>query len=342
MGSTHMGSEQLGSPPLARRAPVDQPGHVPRCRLTSARAESTQSRTRPEQPPEAHLRSRGEHTARAAACAANNGSPPLARRARHEQHPRARRRRLTSARAESTCPLPCQPGRAAAHLRSRGEHERVFGLSATRAGSPPLARRAPHRARQEQGVLRLTSARAESTAPPSTPGSRTAAHLRSRGEHGSHLRGVGTLNGSPPLARRARRTQRQRPIGRRLTSARAESTRRRSRSWPRPAAHLRSRGEHVRAQRHLHACGGSPPLARRARLPPVLRGLAVRLTSARAESTRPRRGQRVLVPAHLRSRGEHPSRPAMLEGLCVFLTQRAVVVHACQPIVWSAIVSGCW
>ncbi len=111
--------------------------------------------------------------------------------------------------------------------------------------------------------------------------------------------------GSPPLARRA--------LGRvdvglcreRLTSARAESTRRSPAGLPGGAAHLRSRGEHCAAGTSPPHTDGSPPLARRARRAGGAGGQAGWLTSARAESTAGNPGTRTVRPAHLRSRGEH-------------------------------------
>ncbi len=112
---------------------------------------------------------------------------------------------------------------------------------------------------------------------------------------------------SPPLARRARVRCRGGCPGRRLTSARAEST-----AWPRSrsstrSTHLRSRGEHVIGPVLAEVRDDSPPLARRARTLSYSTLGQIRLTSARAESTSPLVRAWGSPPTHLRSRGEHPS-----------------------------------
>ncbi|RLV64264.1 hypothetical protein STAN_7084 [Streptomyces sp. CBMAI 2042] len=155
----------------------------------------------------AHLRSRGEHLVLLALGDGADGSPPLARRAPHHAQAREPHDRLTSARAESTRPGRSLPSPRAALLRSRGEHIRPRRLGMAHPGSPPLARRALLRNGIDRVDDRLTSARAESTTGPcSTPyGSR--AHLRSRGEHAEAPDHAVVGGGSPPLARRARRTR---------------------------------------------------------------------------------------------------------------------------------------
>ncbi|RLV64286.1 hypothetical protein STAN_7106 [Streptomyces sp. CBMAI 2042] len=131
---------------------------------------------------------------------------------------------LTSARAESTG-RP-RPGRGCTpfHLRSRGEHAKNPRFNAPKNGSPPLARRAQTPAAAPGARVRLTSARAESTATAATVGAVGAAHLRSRGEHLPAANTHGGYYGSPPLARRARDHHPGTAGHGRLTSARAEST----------------------------------------------------------------------------------------------------------------------
>ncbi|MEE1789251.1 hypothetical protein PUR28_00330, partial [Streptomyces sp. BE308] len=91
----------------------------------------------------------------------------------------------------------------------------------------------------------------------------------------------------------------------RLTSARAESTLPASMDMAFLPAHLRSRGEHYTDPRPTWRLYGSPPRARRAPLTAHALTGGVRLSSARAESTRPPRQGRGRRAAHLRSRGEH-------------------------------------
>ncbi len=254
-------------------------------RLTSARAESTCGRatTRPRRA--AHLRSR---------------------RARPCRNSPRRRAGLISARAESTGRGPRSRGMRPAHLRSRGEHWPRSTSVHFSDGSPPLARRAHRREHRSEHPVRLTSARAESTRkPPSVPTS-GAAHLRSRGEHVVSRWEGAAVGGSPSLARRVLHVLRLELGQPRLTSARAESTRRRRRRRWSASAHLRSRGEHALSRAGWARRSGSPPLARRALRHLVQDVRPVRLTSARAESTALGRQPVPHKAAHLRSRGEHP------------------------------------
>ncbi|SOD67241.1 hypothetical protein SAMN06297387_12938 [Streptomyces zhaozhouensis] len=70
-----------GPPPLARRARDPYLTEGPRCRTTSARAESTSARWAQRTARPDHLRSRGEHTCEDMAASYAVGPPPLARRA---------------------------------------------------------------------------------------------------------------------------------------------------------------------------------------------------------------------------------------------------------------------
>ncbi|RLV64302.1 hypothetical protein STAN_7122 [Streptomyces sp. CBMAI 2042] len=170
-------------------------------------------------------------------------------RAHHPGRGRHRGRRLTSARAESTSPARTGPAPPPAHLRSRGEHSRTDKGAMVPGGSPPLARRALPLLAHVFQVLRLTSARAESTGGRRSRSAPAAAHLRSRGEHSADDSSNFELSGSPPLARRARTGRVKGDLRPRLTSARAESTAAAHADRPVEPAHLRSRGEHVSAER---------------------------------------------------------------------------------------------
>ncbi len=292
-----------------------------------------------------HLRSRGEHVPCGPFCSVSAEPPPLVRRAPRRGGRSRVDLRTTSARAESTPRSNGTESAVLDHLRSRGEHVTSNVDRVPLSGPPRLARRAPASEGAGPIRLRTTSARAESTGREPDPRACTPDHLRSRGEHtrrarGSceppdHLRSRGehrirTLRararvGPPPLARRARRADVARRRVGRTTSARAESTT--AGTWRRrgPSDHLRSRGEHcndevstVATTDHLRSRGehwafiisdvgldGPPPLARRARLLiPLLLG-RFWTTSARAESTGPRRVAAPKWADHLRSRGEH-------------------------------------
>ncbi len=274
-------------------------------RLTSAPAESTRGPGRAPTGAPAHLRSRGEHSGGQPSAVAAYGSPPLARRAHRRCGNCDQRIRLTSARAESTTRTGRSSASSSAHLRSRGEHLAGAVALDHLVGSPPLARRARAQGRSRLPGGRLTSARAESTALRVPVNRQALAHLRSRGEHAQAPTVTGLPDGSPPLARRAPGRGSCGRCARRLTSARAESTSRARSCGCSSSAHLRSRGEHGSAQAHAGAPDGSPPLARRAPSPRSGHRPRGRLTSARAESTRPAAPRRGPRPAHLRSRGEH-------------------------------------
>ncbi len=256
-----------------------------------------------------HLRSRGEHQVLSAARVPGPDPPPLARRARIRPGPGRSVVRPTSARAESTLPHGLPRAVLRTHLRSRGEHRLWIGSMQLFCDPPPLARRARKRLRHDRGLLRPTSARAESTAAAvRSPRSRTT-HLRSRGEHPTMEESDPRRTDPPPLARRARR--RTLPLRARLrpTSARAESTPVGTRGRRLRPTHLRSRGEHIFGSAFRATSSDPPPLARRA--PQTCRSEACkyRPTSARAESTITRGPDMTNRTTHLRSRGEHSRAP---------------------------------
>ncbi len=272
-----------GSPPLARRARPDLIRAAEAARITSARAESTELARGGPPRHAAHLRLRGERRSAVWSCFMSRGLPSLARRARPRAPVPGVRRRLTSAPAESTGRGTQPYGAAAAHLRSRGEHDQPVSASYRVSGSPPLARRAPGLPGPDGFDVRLTSARAESTTVKQSAPSATPAHLRSRGEHSPSARAAVRSAGSPPLARRAPRLADEDLPVPRLTSARAESTVEPTMASGWRTAHLRSRGEHSVPKTFATSTIGSPPLARRAHLDVCGTQYKFRFTSARAE-----------------------------------------------------------
>ncbi len=160
------------------------------------------------------------------------------------------------------------------------------------------------------------------------------AHPRSRGDHGSPQRSPRTDAGSPPLARGPRGPRGRIDRRRRLTPARAGTTRPSRPPGPGWPTHPRSRGDHSTARRRGTGTRGSPPLARGP--PPLVTGFTglLRLTPARAGTTRrvprPGPGGR-LTPAragtttrrcgpspaptaHPRSRGDHTFSAASLRA----------------------------
>ncbi len=234
-----------------------------------------------------------------------SGSPPPARRAPATPTSNRRVRRFTSARVESTARPGAAARRCPVHLRLRGEHTRPRMAPPTPTGSPPPARRTPSCPHPEACRRRFTSARAENTIRRASWCGSSTVHLRPRGEHPIHHPPTVMPHGSPPPARRTHPAQ-QTPAGHgRFTSARAENTRSARRGGPRPAVHLRPRGEHAGVSPGVHRCGGSPPPARRTPSPSKDQAGPGRFTSARAENTLTRRCALPRVPVHLRPRGEH-------------------------------------
>ena len=154
-----------GSPPLARRGLLVIRGRVRARRLTSARAERTTGTPKTSPWSAAHLRSRGEDRKMDDKTILKAGSPPLARRGHEVVLRQQFSRRLTSARAERTPSDLMRSRSQKAHLRSRGEDKELNQRHRPRGGSPPLARRGRQLNGSRPGDPRLTSARAERTAP---------------------------------------------------------------------------------------------------------------------------------------------------------------------------------
>lgn len=252
-----------GSLPLARRVVAGLRRWAAPGRFTSARAESTVRRPVGHAHIPDHLRLHSEHRRSPAARSMRRGLPPLARSPQRRQRDGG--------------------GPPGVTWRSRGAHERVLRLSWVIAGSPPLAQRARPDRQRLRHRPRITSARAESSVSPECPGCARPAHLRSGGvrDEGADLGadGWGTSaraesrarrsiavpmgTGSPPLAQRAdrlcefaqwecrntsdraeNRTSPQFRHGQlRITSAREESSQRRTFWWTAATVRLRWRGE---------------------------------------------------------------------------------------------------
>ncbi len=296
---------RTGSPPLARGARGGLPARVRRRWITPARAGSTARSGRAGAPSRDHPRSRGEHDVDAQQREVFGGSPPLARGAPGHGASQRRRPGITPARAGSTTWRRAPRTSGGDHPRSRGEHTAPTGEGELGRGSPPLARGAPRRVGSSTDQRRITPARAGSTAVPDRGPGHRADHPRSRGEHARSNFSEVASSGSPPLARGALHDQGHDGRGVGITPARAGSTGRGDRTGRGWRDHPRSRGEHRTWGSNWSRVAGSPPLARGALhvLPP--RGRALRITPARAGSTR---GRELLVAAvgdHPGSRGEH-------------------------------------
>ena len=130
------------------------------------------------------------------------------------------------------------------------------------AGSPPLARGKPQRARQAAAEPRITPARAGKTF---TRRARTTCcrdHPRSRGENTISTPRHHPAAGSPPLARGKRVANGFVAMSSRITPPRAGKTRRARSRFHYVTDHPRSRGENPLRIPVNVSSRGSPPLAR--------------------------------------------------------------------------------
>ena len=91
------------------------------------------------------------------------GSSPLARGTLSSTSTTAFTARLIPARAGNTNSAGSKPSRAAAHPRSRGEHEPCANVPVSLAGSSPLARGTQFKQMPTEYGLRLIPARAGNT-----------------------------------------------------------------------------------------------------------------------------------------------------------------------------------
>ena len=236
----------LGSPPPARRAPPRRDGHGWLPRFTSACAESAGVEQSGSRWSAVHLRLRGERARTCTTADRVGGSPPPARRAPVARIDVKHLVRFTSACAESATPSRSDWSPRSVHLRLRGERRMTARAEQVPGGSPPPARRAPRSLHRGLGLLRFTSACAESAVPAWPRPARAPVHLRLRGERIGHAHASSSVSGSPPPARRAPGRCAHPNRRKRFTSACAESARRRGMSRRRRS--------------------GSPPPARRALL----------------------------------------------------------------------------
>ena len=253
----------------------------------------------------AHPRSRGENTIAGATMYTRSGSSPLTRGKPHNVGARLAQVGLIPAHAGKTRRNLLARLRAPAHPRSRGENLKQVARDVNRAGSSPLTRGKPARARDSIRPARLIPAHAGKT---STCGRRSTswtAHPRSRGEN--HARKVAKPGdkGSSPLTRGKRRDHAGRGPVLGLIPAHAGKTRGRpGRSFRRPA-HPRSRGENSMVAGAARAAAGSSPLTRGKRRRPTQQPRLAGLIPAHAGKTQFGVPSRRDVRAHPRSRGEN-------------------------------------
>ena len=275
----------VGSSPLARGKPAHRPVPAEDLGLIPARAGKTVGASRARRSARAHPRSRGENSGSFCVQLKTPGSSPLARGKRQHPKNRAWSGGLIPARAGKTRCVIHRVHLRAAHPRSRGENSYT-------AHRPIFA-------------AWLIPARAGKTSERRGKGNEPWAHPRSRGENEAGAAVAHYTRGSSPLARgkRPRGDRRRRREG--LIPARAGKTPTRSRLWPKPGAHPRSRGENARWNTCTWLGVGSSPLARGK--PSTQSGPTWRrgLIPARAGKTVRRRRTARLRRAHPRSRGEN-------------------------------------
>ena len=187
----------FGSSPLARGTLPAFPGIPASRRLIPARAGNIHSLQPAPPRPSAHPRSRGEHWRKTAIHELANGSSPLARGTYTANKLKNTRARLIPARAGNIPTDPTSVLNAAAHPRSRGEHSLISCLSASGAGSSPLARGTSQSRENSFRVFRLIPARAGNIITLDVAKNVTPAHPRSRGEHFSFKKGAGCSPAHP-------------------------------------------------------------------------------------------------------------------------------------------------
>ena len=172
-------------------------------------------------------------------------------------------------------------------------------------GSPPLAREPPNAAILQFTPPRITPARAGTTPLRHVSAIVKQDHPRSRGNHAFLAIWKTPVTGSPPLAREPPKhtTKVLKLDG--ITPARAGTTLSDSKPLTLEQDHPRSRGNHLSLRSYSRHNQGSPPLAREPLFPCVHRVVEVRITPARAGTTR----SGTVLPSfrgdHPRSRGNH-------------------------------------
>ena len=201
VGTTPALGSLTGSSPLARGTLACRSRRRPNQRLIPARAGNTVPVKPVDFVAPAHPRSRGEHEEWLRGGKVHFGSSPLARGTLKVRLPRAPFTRLIPARAGNTSRGSRPTERAAAHPRSRGEHNDRHHTKANRGGSSPLARGTLPVVIFQVPVNRLIPARAGNTREYGSRGSERAAHPRSRGEHSLSSTAGASCCGSSPLAR---------------------------------------------------------------------------------------------------------------------------------------------
>ena len=171
-----------------------------------------------------HPRSRGNNCEMTDTYGLVVGSPPLAR----EQPPHADDRKkaigITPARAGTTFALQYTEWKDRDHPRSRGNNINLHLLPALGLGSPPLAREQQGTVATAYVQLRITPARAGTTALRKSQKATNEDHPRSRGNNQCNPCAWVAHKGSPPLAREQRILTIRMLQQSRITPARAGTT----------------------------------------------------------------------------------------------------------------------
>ncbi len=257
----------LGSSPRVRGPRAERPQEVGDRRLIPARAGTTSSRAPAQGPGPAHPRACGDHLYAEGRGLSGAGSSPRVR------GPRQRAQRGSRA--------------PAAHPRACGDHADEKHGTIPTIGSSPRVRGPLGPEHAAAGPERLIPARAGTTRPLERIASRTAAHPRACGDHGTLARVRRLPVGSSP----------------RVRGPRAQN----DGESERGTAHPRACGDHARAGRDQAREDGSSPRVRGPLRTKARARKAERLIPARAGTTRRPRRAALCGPAHPRACGDHPS-----------------------------------
>ena len=227
-----------GAPQLWRR-PSCRPGIIP------AYAGST-SKSNPRTPPEKdHPRIRGEHLPGSSWTALRCGSSPHTRGAHQRAPVWVRHQGIIPAYAGSTWRRTGRRRRCRDHPRIRGEHTDYAAEISEWKGSSPHTRGAPSWRRLVAERCGIIPAYAGSTVPIALMATAFADHPRIRGEHALRASSQGTLLGSSPHTRGARRLLRRGRRRQGIIPAYAGSTSKNRAPTPPAKDHPRIRGEHA-------------------------------------------------------------------------------------------------
>ena len=256
----------------------------------------------------AHPRSRGEHYCCSVGVSSVCGSSPLARGTSHFMLIIRTIFRLIPARAGNIATNYVTLAVETAHPRSRGEHEKTTASRLWQSGSSPLARGTSKVRLPQAPFTRLIPARAGNISGGSRARWAVSAHPRSRGEHAVMRTSPWQTRGSSPLARGTSILRACMVPLSRLIPARAGNMKQNLLARRKQAAHPRSRGEHIILDIQSAGAHGSSPLARGTCCKVSGGSFVFRLIPARAGNIGGVFASPRAMPAHPRSRGEHPSR----------------------------------